>query len=105
MGRTFFTREATAFLNADRRGPVGIHSTCTLDAPCQHKVCRASCFAGPFASSVGVGRAEPEWAALNLVTSQIGTDAIADSGEISEAPLDLGPVRFTCLSPLCVAHE
>ena len=25
--------------------------------------------AGPFASSVGVGRAEPEWAALNKVTA------------------------------------
>jgi hypothetical protein len=28
--------------------------------------------AGPFASSVGVGRAEPEWAALNKVTGVCG---------------------------------
>lgn len=30
---------------------------------------------GPFASSVGVGRAEPEWAALNLVTGVCGRGA------------------------------
>ena len=28
--------------------------------------------AGPFASSVGVGRADPEWAALNKVTGVCG---------------------------------
>ena len=31
--------------------------------------------AGPFASSVGVGRAEPEWAALNKVTGVCGVGA------------------------------
>ena len=30
---------------------------------------------GPFASSVGVGRAESEWAALNLVTGVCGRGA------------------------------
>jgi len=47
--------------------------------------------AGPFASEVGVGRAEPEWAALNKVTGQCGKDAFAVGGETSEAPLPLGP--------------
>ena len=47
---------------------------------------------GPFASSVGVGRAEPEWAALNLVEGVVGKDYFADSGETSEAPLPLPPV-------------
>jgi len=46
---------------------------------------------GPFASSVGVGRAEPEWAALNKVDGVVGTDAIADSGETCEGPLQLDP--------------
>jgi UDP-galactopyranose mutase len=45
---------------------------------------------GPFASSVGVGRAEPEWAAKNKVTEVVGNDPIAASGETSEAPLKLG---------------
>jgi len=45
--------------------------------------------AGPFASSVGVGRAEPEWAALNKVTGIMGTDTIHAKGEQSEAPLVL----------------
>ena len=44
---------------------------------------------GPFASSVGVGRAEPEWAALNKVTAKCGTDAIAAAGEAAEGPLPL----------------
>ena len=30
---------------------------------------------GPFASAVGVGRADPEWAALNLVTGVCGRGA------------------------------
>ena len=46
---------------------------------------------GPFASSVGVGRAEPEWAAKNLVTDICGTDELFNKGETSEAPLDPGP--------------
>lgn len=46
---------------------------------------------GPFASSVGIGRAEPEWAKLNKVTEICGTDRVFNSGELSEAPLDLGP--------------
>ena len=37
--------------------------------PAQHWT---HCAAGPFASSVGVGRAEPEWAALNKVTGVCG---------------------------------
>ena len=45
---------------------------------------------GPFASSVGVGRAEPEWAEKNLVKDICGTDRIHAKGEKSEAPLDLG---------------
>jgi len=44
---------------------------------------------GPFASSVGVGRAEPEWANLNKVTGICGTDSFEASGEASEAPLKL----------------
>ena len=44
---------------------------------------------GPFASSVGVGRAEPEWAALNKVQKTVGEDRIFQSGEKSEAPLEL----------------
>mmetsp|Transcript_3523 Transcript_3523/g.7515 ORF Transcript_3523/g.7515 Transcript_3523/m.7515 type:complete len:468 (-) Transcript_3523:686-2089(-) len=46
---------------------------------------------GPFASSVGIGRAEAEWAALNKVTGIVGTDGLFNSGESSEAPLPLGP--------------
>ena len=46
--------------------------------------------AGPFASEVGVGRAEKEWAALNKVTGICGTDAFHAKGETSEAPLALG---------------
>jgi UDP-galactopyranose mutase len=46
---------------------------------------------GPFASSVVVGRAEPEWAALNKVTGIRGKDALFDHGVKSEAPLDLDP--------------
>uniref|UniRef100_A0A7S0KFY8 UDP-galactopyranose mutase C-terminal domain-containing protein n=1 Tax=Micromonas pusilla TaxID=38833 RepID=A0A7S0KFY8_MICPS len=45
---------------------------------------------GPFASSVGVGRAEPEWAALNKVTEVCGYDAMNASGNISDAPVPLG---------------
>eukprot|EP00441_Pelagodinium_beii_P041502 CAMPEP_0197648486 /NCGR_PEP_ID=MMETSP1338-20131121/27783_1 /TAXON_ID=43686 ORGANISM="Pelagodinium beii, Strain RCC1491" /NCGR_SAMPLE_ID=MMETSP1338 /ASSEMBLY_ACC=CAM_ASM_000754 /LENGTH=472 /DNA_ID=CAMNT_0043222499 /DNA_START=47 /DNA_END=1465 /DNA_ORIENTATION=- len=50
--------------------------------------------AGPFASSVGVGRAEPEWAKLNKVTGVVGKDAIfkfqsSMLGATSEAPLKL----------------
>eukprot|EP00746_Dinoflagellata_sp_MGD_P156722 gnl/MRDRNA2_/MRDRNA2_85948_c0_seq1.p1 gnl/MRDRNA2_/MRDRNA2_85948_c0~~gnl/MRDRNA2_/MRDRNA2_85948_c0_seq1.p1 ORF type:complete len:468 (-),score=93.23 gnl/MRDRNA2_/MRDRNA2_85948_c0_seq1:388-1791(-) len=44
---------------------------------------------GPFASSVGVGRAEPEWAALNKVAGQCGRDAIFESGNTSDGPLPL----------------
>jgi len=46
--------------------------------------------AGPFASPAGVGRAEPEWAALNKVTATIGADDINASGNAAEGPLDLG---------------
>jgi UDP-galactopyranose mutase len=49
---------------------------------------------GPFSSSVGVGRAEPEWAALNKVTGITGRDAFAEGGETSEAPLKL-PAEVT----------
>jgi len=45
--------------------------------------------AGPFTSSVGVGRAEAEWAALNRVKGVMGIDEIAAAGETSEAPLPL----------------
>jgi len=45
---------------------------------------------GPFASEVGVGRAEKEWAALNKVTGICGTDRWCQMGEQSEAPLSLG---------------
>ncbi|CAK9093934.1 UDP-galactopyranose mutase (UGM) (UDP-GALP mutase) (Uridine 5-diphosphate galactopyranose mutase) [Durusdinium trenchii] len=44
---------------------------------------------GPFASSVGIGRAEPEWAALNRVQETVGKDPIFQAGEASEAPLQL----------------
>ena len=44
---------------------------------------------GPFASSVGVGRAEPEWANLNKVAGVVGADRIEAGGETSEAPLEL----------------
>ena len=46
---------------------------------------------GPFASSVGVGSAEPQWAALNKVTDIRGKDGLFNRGEKSEVPLDLGP--------------
>jgi len=46
---------------------------------------------GPFASSVGVGRAEPEWAKLNNVDGITGRDPFAEAGETSEAPLPLPP--------------
>ena len=46
-------------------------------------------FAGPWATSVGVGRAEPEWAKLNKVTDTVGTDAIFQGGDTTEAPLKL----------------
>jgi len=46
---------------------------------------------GPFASSVGVGRAEPEWAGLNKVQSIVGCDAIFNNGEKTEGPLSLSP--------------
>jgi len=45
--------------------------------------------AGPWATSVGVGRAEPEWAKLNKVTDTVGTDAIFQGGDTTEAPLKL----------------
>ena len=38
-----------------------------------------------------MGRAEPEWAALNKVTGIVGEDAFRASGETSEAPLPLPP--------------
>ena len=44
---------------------------------------------GPFASSVGVGRAEPEWAKLNKVDGICGRDVMHQSGEKTEAPLKL----------------
>lgn len=46
---------------------------------------------GPFASSVGVGRAEPKWAVLNKVTEICGNDRLFNQGEKSEAPLGLSP--------------
>merc|ERR1740138_635771 len=46
---------------------------------------------GPFRSSVGIGRAEKEWADKNLVKKVCGTDRKYDEGERSEAPLPLGP--------------
>lgn len=57
--------------------------------------------AGPFASSVGVGRAEPEWAALNKVT------AVCGSGEgrspVSGAPLSANVSRGAkvCVEEVC----
>jgi len=49
---------------------------------------------GPFASSVGVGRAEPEWAKLNKVQGIVGTDQFAKIaetlyGDKNESPLPL----------------
>lgn len=55
-----------------------------------HRFCGARNLAGPFASSVGVGRAEPEWAAKNAVKGVEGTDRKYNEGERSEAPLPLG---------------
>ena len=49
---------------------------------------------GPFASAAGVGRAEPEWAALNKVDKVVGTDAFFQAGEKSEAPLPLPPATM-----------
>ena len=46
--------------------------------------------AGPFASTVGVGRAEPQWAELNQVGGQPGKDGIHAAGDKTEGPLDLG---------------
>jgi len=46
---------------------------------------------GPFASAAGVGRAEPEWAALNKVTGQCGVDRQHAGGVTTDAPIDLGP--------------
>ena len=40
-----------------------------------------------------MGRAEPEWAALNKVDGMTGKDNIAVSNEQSEAPLKYDPVR------------
>merc|ERR1740130_1749231 len=45
---------------------------------------------GPFASSVGTGRAEPEWAALNQVNGISGADAMAAAGNVHEGPVPLG---------------
>ena len=47
--------------------------------------------AGPFASAAGVGRAEPEWAALNKVTGVCGVDSQHAGGVTTDAPIDLGP--------------
>jgi len=44
---------------------------------------------GPWATAAGVGRAEPEWAALNKVQEIVGKDKIFEGGEKSEAPLAL----------------
>ena len=43
---------------------------------------------GPFASSVGIGRAEPEWAALNEVSGECGFDAL--HGKLSSAVTESG---------------
>ena len=48
---------------------------------------------GPFASSVGVGRAEPEWAAKNKVTEICGKDGLHASGTTTDAPIELPKVR------------
>jgi len=45
---------------------------------------------GPFASSVGVGRAEPEWAAKNKVPGIVGKDPIFEGGNATECPIPLG---------------
>jgi len=45
---------------------------------------------GPFASSVGVGRAEPEWAAKNKVPGIVGKDPIFAGGNATECPIPLG---------------
>lgn len=45
--------------------------------------------AGPFSSSVGVGRAEPEWAALNRVSGTVGKDSTFEGGTTCEAPAPL----------------
>lgn len=56
---------------------------------------------GPFASSVGVGRAEPEWAEKNLVKGCVGKDQfakVAESlfGDKAEGPLPLSKVCASC---------
>jgi len=48
---------------------------------------------GPFASSVGVGRAEPEWADKNKVTGLCGKDRINAEGNPTDAPIQLPAVR------------
>lgn len=42
-----------------------------------------------FGSQVGVGRAEPEWAALNKVTMDVGRDGLFERGEKAEGPVQL----------------
>ena len=63
----------------------------TLTPPPPRSRARARARAGPFRSSVGIGRAEKEWADKNLVKKVCGTDRKYDEGERSEAPLPLGP--------------
>ena len=50
---------------------------------------------GPFTSSVGVGRAEPEWARLNEVTGLCGRDEMCLSGETTEAPMVLSEAMMS----------
>ena len=59
---------------------------------------------GPWASAAGVGRAEPEWADLNLVKGVEGHDAFAAAGEASEAPLPLPPAVMSGNLSTAPAH-
>jgi UDP-galactopyranose mutase len=59
---------------------------------------------GPFASVVGVGRAEPEWANLNLVKDVCGKDPFFEAGETSEAPLPLPPIMTNGDLSTCPKH-
>ena len=54
--------------------------------------------AGPFASPVGVGRAEKEWADLNKVTDIMGSDAIEAFETSIGAPKTEGPVKLDAVS-------
>ena len=79
--------------------PKGEHRPCEAllltapHIPCFRLISSARSSAGPFASAAGVGRAEPEWAALNKVTDVCGVDRQHAAGVTTDAPIELPQVR------------